>query len=72
MLLCYTSVGSLILPDFLFARSSIDLMEASSFLGYIYTEVGKAGVNLRGEDLRLAFCDVFALQTSNSTTTFLS
>ena len=46
-------------PDFPFARSSIELMGASGFLGYTYTEAdegggagtwkGKAGVNLRGE-----------------------
>ena len=41
-------------PDFLFARPPIELMGASGFLGYTYTEggagtwKGKAGVNLRG------------------------
>jgi hypothetical protein len=45
-------------PDFLFARSSIEVMGVSSFLGYIYTELGERGrswhverkswVNLRG------------------------
>ena len=55
--------GSLILPEFSLARSSIEVMGASSFLGYIYTDVGERGRSWRverkswgkspGEDLRL-------------------